>query len=828
MLVRRVLAGGILVGVLLFIGQQADAVIKAEIPLSAIAAYDYLLVGKVEQHLPERPALLVNVTEDIKGKAPFRQLPINCKVTDAKTVKENQIEPLLKRFGPDLEIVFFVKSRGKTHTTFAYTNGTWFQIQGTQVEADKVQFSLVSAEPYFRKTFKGTTPELVKLLKDHVAGTAKLPPIDTKAEPGLGPEYEPKEKKSTRRDPAWRYLFEAAPGGGGPLFGVIPTLGIGAPLMILAMLFPTVFGGVFVLFRQWMAFITVVSINSTIMLLHWWLAPIYLRGTYWSSDAALWFVMSLVAASCTMWAWRRHLDQLSSGEPEASQRMELLLLGVVTLSCLGTALGMWIYAQPPWNDAGWALTVVLAVAVLAGAVYRVYQALKSESLFDAPPLTTEGVILGTMLLGHVAFLPLVMGGGLSTEGKVDINENAAKTTTKITPPTVRWSHTMEEKGFYCSTPLLDGEFIYTAAAHATFRGGTLICLDRQTGMQKWEWHDDGMFKEVISSPCIADGKLYIGEGFHDDPNCKIYCIDAATGKTIWRFTTGGQTESSPAVVGGKVYAGAGNEGVYCLDAKEGKPLWRYPPDDYKGRLLRFCAGMTVAGDRVYCGSGVDRNQKDDKGETAVFCFDRHSGKLLWKAPSPYPIWSTPIVKDGIVFVGTGNGDILDDDAVAPGGALLCLDAESGQEKWRFKVGNGIIESPAVDAHRVYFGCRDGQVYCVDRAKGKERWRYFLDSPVIATPVLDSDPVYERTQSVFAIASGGKVCCMNPQTGDIVWTYNLAEHQPHITSSPRLLVIPTAEGYRRQLFFGVGLGGGARNVTAHRAVFYCLEDHLKVE
>src|SRR6185369_17286727 len=40
---------------------------------------------------------------------------------------------------------------------------------------------------------------------------------------------------------------------GGLLFGVIPTLGVGAPLAILALLFPTVFGGVFVLFRQWLA-----------------------------------------------------------------------------------------------------------------------------------------------------------------------------------------------------------------------------------------------------------------------------------------------------------------------------------------------------------------------------------------------------------------------------------------------------------------------------------------------------------------------------------------------------------------------------------------------
>ena len=76
----------------------------------------------------------------------------------------------------------------------------------------------------------------------------------------------------------------------GPLFGVIPTIGIGAPLAILALLFPTVFGGVFVLFRQWMAFITLISLNSTLLILQWYLTeyhPDLLRGTWWGDGAAV-------------------------------------------------------------------------------------------------------------------------------------------------------------------------------------------------------------------------------------------------------------------------------------------------------------------------------------------------------------------------------------------------------------------------------------------------------------------------------------------------------------------------------------------------------------
>ena len=88
---------------------RAHAVIKADTPLKAIeGSAVYILIGKVEKYFPEKPAMLVVATEEIKGKAPFSQLPINCKVEDLKSAKENQIEPLLKRFGPDMEIIFFL------------------------------------------------------------------------------------------------------------------------------------------------------------------------------------------------------------------------------------------------------------------------------------------------------------------------------------------------------------------------------------------------------------------------------------------------------------------------------------------------------------------------------------------------------------------------------------------------------------------------------------------------------------------------------------------------------------------------------------------------
>ena len=845
---RFALIAGLLFGVMLvFTYNRADAVITAKTPLDAIESSAlYIVVGKVEKFFPDKPAMLVTITEDIKGKAPFRALPINCKVADEKAFKGNQIEPLLKRFGPDIEIVFFINKAAagrKNLITYGYTNGTWFQVIGTPTGAqDQYVFGLTSAEPYFRKSFKGTNDELRKLLKDHAAGKGKLPPLDDNEKPGFGPEYAPQKKAQASSEPEalakskWRpslTLQARTISSGGQLFGVIPTLAIGAPLAILAMLFPTVFGGALVnmsfLFRQFLAFLTLTTVIGLLLMVHGlflWLAPNVLRGSWWADYPALWFVMTLTTFVCTLWAWRRQLNLLYAGVSEVSATVELVVLTIMTVGCVITTLVMWFMTTPiRWSDAGWIFTIVMTLGIIAGTLYRSFHAVQASPPFASAPLATEGVILGVMLLGCLAFTPALRSAGVGTAGAVEGGEPGRGGTQKAAV-VEKWTFVVDVKGMFASSPLVDGDYVYGSYSETVTRVATVVKLERKTGLKKWEFFGKNEdLIQMISTPCLADGKLYFGEGFHDDKNCKVYCVDAETGKEEWRFATSGQTESSPAVAKGKLFIGAGNDGVYCLDAKTGAKIWRFPANDYRGRLLRFGGGMTVVGDRLYCATGIDRNEPTDKGETAAFCLDAATGTFIWKTEVPYPVWSTPIVKDGVVFLSTGNGDVFDDAKApeVPGGALLCLNADTGKEQWRVTVPNGIIESPAVDAYRVYFGCRDKHLYCVNRADGKERWKVQLDSPVIGTPVLDTDAAGERTVSVFATASAGKVCCLTPLTGDTVWIYNLTGQKAYIATSPRLVVSPTKDGTRRQLHFGCGLGGGTLDISANRPVFYCLED-----
>jgi outer membrane protein assembly factor BamB len=56
-------------------------------------------------------------------------------------------------------------------------------------------------------------------------------------------------------------------------------------------------------------------------------------------------------------------------------------------------------------------------------------------------------------------------------------------------------------------------------------------------------------------------------------------------------------------------------------------------------------------------------------------------------------------------------------------AVICLDAASGTEKWRFITEGPVRIAPTYSSGKLYFGSDDGRAYCINATNGAEVWRY---------------------------------------------------------------------------------------------------------
>ncbi|MGH7222994.1 MAG: PQQ-binding-like beta-propeller repeat protein, partial [Gemmataceae bacterium] len=628
----------------------------------------FIVTAKVESVDADKAAMVLVVDRELKGKSKLRKLPIALK-GDAEAKRKNHVPQILKRVAPNLPLVLFVLQRDKKYTAFAYSNGTWFQLLGQESDG-AVRWRFTHGEPYLRKTFKGSTAELKKTVVEGLAGKKAPPKPDTKEKPGFGPEV---DKKSGSRGTY----------GGGTLFAVIPTVLVGGPLAILAMLFPAVFGGLILVMRRWMVALSVLSLNSTLYALQNWYGH-RLAGSWWGTPLALWLTMTLVTLFGILWAWRRHVAALGerpalagwygTHQPADADRSpsnaasteittdltpviapvrkaragwgEIITLGILSALCLASAAFSLPRSLAQLDLASKMLLMFSAGLWMATlhALYRRWIVVRGRAL--QPGLPSEGVLLWTMLVGGVAF----SGSFLNESSSAGITEERSG------PLSGGWRHRVAwrfqpkvERCWMASSPVLDGERIYIGVVlPSAFKGsGAVYCVDRKTGKEIWMFNDGGDMKDVFSSSCLADGRLYIGEGFHQHSDCKLYCLDAATGKKLWVSATASHTESTPCVAAGKVYFGAGDDGLYCLDAATGKEKWHL-----KG--LHVDANPLVIDNRLYGGSGVGDYHK----ETVLFCLNADSGEEHWRMAVDLPVWGMPAVQGEYVYAGIGNGNFL--------------------------------------------------------------------------------------------------------------------------------------------------------------------------
>lgn len=123
--------------------------------------------------------------------------------------------------------------------------------------------------------------------------------------------------------------------------------------------------------------------------------------------------------------------------------------------------------------------------------------------------------------------------------------------------------------------------------------------------------------------------------------------------------------------------------------------------------------------------------------------------MVWNYTTGFPVYSSPAVVDGTVFVGSWDGKVY------------ALDARTGEEVWTFDTGTAISSSPAVHHSVVFVGAGDGMVYSLDGRAGYEEWKYETGASISSSPAVAGGIVYIGSDDHFVYA-------LNETTGALVW------------------------------------------------------------
>ena len=234
---------------------------------------------------------------------------------------------------------------------------------------------------------------------------------------------------------------------------------------------------------------------------------------------------------------------------------------------------------------------------------------------------------------------------------------------------------------------------------------SIFARDADTGYAKWAYqigpHDEFDY-DAINESILLD--LNVGGKVRKtlvrpERNGYVYVIDRTNGEVL-SATTFGYVNSSKGIdlKSGRLIPVKEKEpkvGMVVRDicpAAPGTKDWQpsaFSPKtgliyithqnlcmDFEGMEANYIAGTPFVGANVkmYAGPGGHRGE--------VTAWDPVGQRALWKIREMFPVWSGALATAGdLVFYGTMDG------------WAKAIDARTGAERWKFKVGSGIIAPP---------------------------------------------------------------------------------------------------------------------------------------
>jgi outer membrane protein assembly factor BamB len=249
----------------------------------------------------------------------------------------------------------------------------------------------------------------------------------------------------------------------------------------------------------------------------------------------------------------------------------------------------------------------------------------------------------------------------------------------------------------------------------------------------------------FSSLAITQGKIFtLGDrkpdklgGTTGEDGCFVFCLDADTGKEIWKAKIGSTTNYGgyagprciPTVDDDRLYAIHPDGILVCLKVKDGALLWQkefLKEFGVKGKDWGYCESPTIDGDKLLCTPCAN--------DAVMVAMNKMTGDVLWRTKLPAKV---------NIGGGCGYSSIVSAEA---GGVkqylnvtgnslgLMSVDAKTGKFLWSYNKavkGTANIPTAVVQGDYVFtstgYGAGAALLKLTSDAKGnvKAEEEYFL-------------------------------------------------------------------------------------------------------
>jgi len=313
------------------------------------------------------------------------------------------------------------------------------------------------------------------------------------------------------------------------------------------------------------------------------------------------------------------------------------------------------------------------------------------------------------------------------------------------------------------TPVVEEDRVFV---HFGSQG--IACLDRQTGDKLWERRDLRVYQPVRqgSSPIVDDQSLYVACDGTDQQF--LVALDKQTGETRWKKNRDVETDwqatlrarglepknsdgkpndnkksfATATLIqfnGQRQLIAPAAEATIAYDPDNGNELWR----------VNHPGGFNVAARPLFAHGMIYVFTSGLTGHMLAVKVDGHGdvteSHVAWTTTRSTPRIPSPVIVGDLLFMVTDKG-----------GIARCLDAKTGEEFWRKRLGGDHWASPIYAGDNLYFLSKQGDVTVLPASQEEPEVlaKNTLDASFIASPAVAGDSLILRsTTHLYCLANG---------------------------------------------------------------------------